>query len=120
MGVPDRPGHHEGQAQDELALGDVLGRALVRRMGHRMRAGRGGVEQIDVAQQEHALPRHQHVVEEDDAVHLLEARAQRMLEVRAAQVEALPAQELEPGCRARDGEVQRERAVRLGVSRDAG
>ena len=119
MGVPQRLRHEERNPEDELALGDVLGRALVRRVRHRV-GGRGrAVEQIDVTQQEHPLPRHQHVVEEHDAVHLLEARAEGMLEVRPPEVEALAAQELQPRRAAGDGEVERERAVGLGVPRDA-
>ena len=40
-----------------------------------------GFDHADIAEQKHALPWHQHVVEEDYGVHLLEARSQRMLEV---------------------------------------
>ena len=119
VGVPERLRHEERQTEDELALGDVLGGALMRRVRHRVRAGGGAVEQIDVPQEEHALPWHQHVVEEDDAIHLLEARAEGMLEVRAPEVEALPTQELQARRGAGDGEVERERAVGLGVPRDA-
>ena len=100
--------------EDELALGQVLGRALMRRCASTEPVVMpGAVDQVDVAQQEHALPRHQHVVEEGHAVHLLEARAERMVEVRAPEVEALAAQELQPRRAAGDGEVEREGAVRL-------
>ena len=50
-----------------------------------------------VAQQEHSLPRHEHVLEKYQGVHLLEAGPERVVEVGAFQVEALPAQELQPG-----------------------
>src|SRR5689334_7804836 len=53
----------------------------------------GAVDEVNVAQQEHALPRHQHIVEKDHAVHLLEARGERMVEVRTLEVETLAAQE---------------------------
>ena len=76
----------------------------------------GAVQQIDVAQQEDPLPRHQHIVEEDDAIHLLETRAERMVEMRAAEIEAFAAEEAEPRRATRDREVERERAVRLGVA----
>ena len=113
VGVAQRPGHVQRHAQDELALGQVLGRALMRGV-HRGAGGQAGaVDQVDVAQEKHALPRHQDVVEEGDAVHLLEARAQRMVEARAFQVEALAAEELQTRGADRDGEVEREGAVRL-------
>ena len=95
LGIPQGLGHEQGHPQDELALGQVLGRALVGGV-HRRVGGEGrAVDERDVAEQEHPLPGHQHVVEEDDAVHLLEARAQRVVEVRPPQVEALATQEPE-------------------------
>src|SRR5439155_1376798 len=60
----------------------------------------------------------QHIVEEHDAIHLLEARRQRMVEARAAEVEALPAEELQSRRPAGDGEVDGEGAVLLRVPRD--
>ena len=82
VGVAQRLRHEQRHAEDELALGQVLGGALVRGV-HRRAGGHGrAVDQVDVTQQEDALPGHQHVVEEDHAVHLLEARAQGMVEVR--------------------------------------
>ena len=48
----------------------------------------------------HPLPRHQHVVKEYDGVHLLETAAGGMVEVRPAQVNGVPALELQtPRCR---------------------
>ena len=73
VGVAERLGHQERDAEHELAFGEVLGGALVRGVGHRVGGERGVVEDLHVAQHEHPLPRHQHVVEEHDAVHLLEA-----------------------------------------------
>src|SRR5882724_2340151 len=96
MRVAERLRHQQCHAQYELGLGEVLDRTLMRRMRGRMGRSRGAVEEVDVAQQEHPLPRHQHVVEEDDAIHLLEARAERVVEMRAPEIEALAAQESEP------------------------
>jgi hypothetical protein len=83
----------------------------MRRVHGGVRGHRGGVDQVDVAQHEHPFPGHEHVVEEDDGIHLLEARSERVIEVRPAEVEALAAQEPQSGRAARDGEVQREWAV---------
>ena len=120
MGVAERPSHQERHAQDELALGEVLRRPLVRGVHRRAGGHRGAVDEADVAQHEHPLPRHQHVVEEGDAVHLLEARAERMVEVRASEVEALSTQEAQARRAARNREVDGERAVRLRQLREAG
>ena len=111
--------HQVRQPQHELAFREVLGGALVRGMGGEMRAHRGVVQPVHLAQQEHALPRHQHVVEEHDAVHLLEARAERMVEMRAADVEAVAAEEAQAGRAAGNGEVQHEGIVAAGVLRGA-
>jgi len=46
--------------------------ALMGRMRRRMGDMRRRVEPVDVVEQEHPLPRHEDVVEEDDAIHLLE------------------------------------------------
>ena len=80
-----------------------------------VRGVRRAVQQADIAVHEHPLPRHFHIVEEHDAVHLLEARAERMVEMRPSEIEAVAAQEAQPRCSARDGEGDRERAVVLGV-----
>ena len=56
--VAERLGHQQGEAEYELALGEVLRRALMRRMRRIMRAVGGAVQQRHVAVQEHALPRH--------------------------------------------------------------
>ena len=75
------------------------------------------VEPLDVIEQKNPLPRHQDVVEEHNAVHLLEARAQRVVEMRAAEVEAVAAQEFQPLRTARDREIDRKRAVVFAVPR---
>ncbi len=72
MSIAERLRHQERDAQDQFALRKILGRPLMRRMSRRVRLKRGPIHQINVAQQEHALPRHQHVVEKDNAIHLLE------------------------------------------------
>ena len=82
--VAERLRHEQRDAEHKLAFREVLGGTLMRRM----RGGMGGlgraVQALHVAEQEHALPGHQHVVEEDDAIHLLEARAERVIEMRPA------------------------------------
>src|SRR5213079_3077919 len=77
------------------------------------------VEPIDVIEQEDALPRHQDIVEEHDAIHLLEARAERMIEMRAPEIKAVAAEEFEPLGAAGDREIDRERAVLLAVPSEA-
>ena len=94
--VAERLRHQQRDAEHELAFGEVLGGALMRRMRRRMGDVRRLVQPVDIVEQEHALPRHQHVVEEHDAIHLLEARAQGMVEMRAAEIEAVAAEEFEP------------------------
>src|SRR5262249_40186897 len=111
--------HQQRHAQYELGLREVLGGTLMRRMRARMREVGGAIQKIDIAKQEHPFPRHEHVVEEDDAVHLLEARAERMVEMRAAEVEALAAQKSEPRRAARYRKADRKRTVRLGMARHA-
>ena len=66
-------------------------------MGGRLGGEAVVVAHFDVAQQEHPLPGHQDVVEEDQGIHLLEARPQRVVEGGAAQIEALPADEFQAG-----------------------
>ena len=103
--------HQQCHAQHELGFGKVLDRPLMRRVRRGMRHIGGAVEEIDIAQQKDALPRHQHIVEKDDAIHLLEARAERVVEMRAPQIEALAAQEFEARRAARDRKADRERAM---------
>src|SRR5215470_11928154 len=78
---------------------------------YRVRPRTGAVDEAHVPEQKHPLPWDEDVVEEHDAVHLLEPRAERMIEVRATEVEALATQEPEPRGAAGNGEVQGERAV---------
>ena len=58
-----------------------------------VRTVRGAVKQGDIAVQEHPVPRHFDIVEEHDAVHLLKTRAERLVEMRTAEIEAVTAQE---------------------------
>ena len=76
--------------------------------GRRRRCRIQRVASRDVAAQEYALPRHQHVVEHDHRVHLVEARRERVVEARAAEVEASRHRNFRPGV-AIDRERQRER-----------
>ena len=96
--------HQAGQPQHEFALDHILGDHLVAGMGVAVGAPGPVVAQVNVAVQENPLPGNQHVVEEDDAVHLLESRCQGMIEVRTAQVEAFPAQKFQSRRVARYGE----------------
>src|SRR5260370_8195712 len=96
VSVAERLRHQERDAQDQLALRKILGRPLMRRMSRSVRLKRSAIHQINVAQKKHTLPRHHHVVEKDDTVHLLEAGAERMVEVGTSQVEAFAAQKSEP------------------------
>ena len=73
MGVPEHMRHQQRSSQDELALRHIFGRALMGRMVGGVRGLSSGVDHADIAEQKHALPWHQHVVEEDHRVHLLEA-----------------------------------------------
>ena len=56
--VAERLGHQQGEAQHELALGEVLRGALMRRMRRIVRGVGGAVQQADIAVHEHPLPRH--------------------------------------------------------------
>ena len=47
--VAERLGHQQGEAEHEFALGEVLRRALMRRMRRVVRAVGGAVQQVDVA-----------------------------------------------------------------------
>src|SRR5204862_8364386 len=105
--------HQQRDTEHELAFGEVLGGALMRRMRRRMSGVRRRVQPLDIVEQEYSLPRHQHVVEEHDAIHLLEARAQGMVDMRAAEIEAVAAQEFESLGAARDRQIDRKRAVFL-------
>src|SRR5216683_4158827 len=95
VSIAERLCHQERNAQDQFALGEILGRPLMRRMSRSVRLKRSAIHQINVAQKKHTLPRHQHVVEKDDTVHLLEARAEWMVEVGTSQIEAFAAQKSE-------------------------
>ena len=90
-GIAERLRHQKRDAEDQFTLGKILGCALMGRMPRRVGFKSGAVDEVHVAQQEHALPRHQHIVEKDHAVHVLEARGERMVEVRMLEVETLAA-----------------------------
>ena len=72
-------------------LHHLFGHHLMTRMRVAVGFLGGPIAQVHVAQQEDPLPGHQHIVEEDNGIHLLKARAQGMVKVGAAQVETLPA-----------------------------
>ena len=97
MSVADGLGHQQCHAQHEFAFGEVLRRSLMRRMRRGMGRAGGRVEPVDITQQKYPLPRHHHVIEKDRAIHLLKPRSQRLVEMRAALVKAVAAQEFEPG-----------------------
>ena len=103
----DRVHERAREAEHELGLGDVLDDDLVRHVHDGARARVRLVAALDVAVQEHALPRHEDVVEHDDGVHLLEARAERMIEMRAPVVDALAADESQARGVGRNREAER-------------
>ena len=81
---------------------------------HVLQGVRGRVEavaELRVAEREAALVRHVHVVEDHHRVGLVEPRAERVVEVRAAVVERLAGDEREAGGVDRDRERERVRLV---------
>ena len=64
--------HQQRYAEHELALGKILDGTLMSRMSREVGGNASLVEKLDITQQEYTLPRHKHVVEEDDAIHLVE------------------------------------------------
>ena len=88
---PQRLGHQRCQSQHELALGHVLGHHLVSRVQVPVGSLLQVVAQLHIAQQEYVLPWHEDMIEESHRVQFLEPGTQRVVEVRLAVVEALPA-----------------------------
>ena len=108
---PDRLGEQRDEAEDELRLRararhDLVGHV---RGGARLRVD--PVAELRLPDDEAALPRDEDVVEHHDRVDLLEARRERVVEVAAAEVEALAAEEAQARRVARDGERVRVRRV---------
>ena len=95
------------EAEDELRLRARARHDLVRHVHGGARLGVDRVAQLRLPDDEAPLPGHEHVVEHDDRVDLLEARRERMVEVAAAEVEALATQEAQAGRVARDRERER-------------
>ena len=86
-GDADRVGQLHRQAAEELHLAEHARRGLTLAERHRRAADLVGELAAARAAVDHdAVPGHEHVVEHGDAVHLLEAAAQRVVEavVRAA------------------------------------
>ena len=73
-------------------------------MGGSARLRVDAVAELRLPDDEAALPGDEDVVEDHDRVDLLEPRRERVVEVAAAEVEALAAEEAEAGRVARDGE----------------
>ena len=83
-------------------------------VGHVRGGARLGVDpvaELGLADDEAALVGDEDVVEDDDRVDLLEARPERVVEVAAAEVEALAAEEAHAGRVARERERVRVRRV---------
>ena len=76
-------GDARGEAEHEFRLGDVFHYHLMHHVDDRVGLAIERVASGDVAAQKHPLPGYQHMIEDDDAVHLLEARGERRIEVRA-------------------------------------
>ena len=72
--------HALGEADHEAQLGDVAHLRLVVAVEVRGRLPPLVARDFDVAVDEHVLPRHEHVVEHDVAVGLVEAARQRIVE----------------------------------------
>src|SRR5215510_7473561 len=106
MAVPEHMCQEQGSPQHQLALRHILCSALMCRMVGGVRGRGRGIDHADIAEQKHTLPRDQYVVEEDDGVHLLEARSEGMLEVRLPDIKTLATQEFEAWRAAGDGETE--------------
>src|SRR4029450_1277459 len=104
--VPEHMRHEQGSPQDHLALRHIFGSALMCRMVGGVRGRGSGIDHADIAEQKHALPWDQDVVEEDDGIHLLEARSEGMLEVRLPNIKTLTTQEFEAWRAAGDAETE--------------
>jgi hypothetical protein len=87
-------------------------------MDHGTRRDEDVVACRHVVDQEHALPRHEHVLEEHDRVHLLETRRKGGVEAGLALVVAVAAEEAHPGSRGRERECERVRGGRRVVLQD--
>ena len=85
----------------------------MRHVQHGVGAAEDVVAQLHITLEEDALPGDEHVVKDDDGIHLLEAGAERMIEVRAADVKALPTDEPQARRVARDREGVR---IRRGIA----
>ena len=115
IGVAEGFGHQQRNAEHELALGEILGSALVSRMGREVGRNAGLIEELNISQQEHPFPRHEHVVEEDDAIHLVEPGAERVIEMGAPLIETVATKKPQPLGAAGDGEIEGERIVSFRV-----
>ena len=78
-----RFGDRAAEPHHELGLGEVLGRELVHDLRHDAGAVVEPVAQLGVAMNEDALPRHQHVIEYDHRVGLVEARREWIIHHRS-------------------------------------
>ena len=108
----DRLGQQRDEAEDELRL---RARARHDLVGHVRRGAGLGVDRVAelrLPDDEAPLPGNEDVVEHDDRIDLLEARRERMVEVAAAEVEALATEEAQAGRVARDARTRTSRARR--------
>ena len=103
----DRLGQQRDEAEDELRLRARARHDLVGHVDRGAGLGVDRVAELRLPDDEAPLPRNEDVVEHDDRIDLFEARRERMVEVAAAEVEALATQEAQAGRVARDCERER-------------
>ena len=116
----DGVGDLAGQAEVELGLGEGAGDDLVGHQGAGAGLGVPGVAQFGVAEHEDAVVRDEHVVEDDDRVHLLEPGRQGLVERAAAVMQRRAAVVLQAGAVVRDRERERVRRVLGGAAQHRG
>ena len=118
---PDRLRQQRDETEDVLRLRPRPRHDLMRHVGDGARLRVDAVAELRLTDDEAALPGHEHVVEDDDRVDLLETRAERVIEVAAAEVEALAAEEAQTRGVARDRErVRVGRVVRRALEHGRG
>src|SRR5262245_21657547 len=106
-------GHQQCNAEHELTLSEILSCALVGRVRREVSCNTRLVEELYISKKKYALPRHEHVVEEDDAIHLVEPRAQRIVKARTPLIEIVATKEPKSFRAARNRKVEGERIMSI-------
>src|SRR6185437_4653701 len=81
-----------GETEQELGLDGILYHHLMHHVDDGVSFAIERVAAGDVATEEDPRPRNQHVVEDDNTVHLLEARREGRVEIRPSDIEAVAAE----------------------------